>query len=502
MAEKIIRNSIPRNAIRLSICIQVVLILSILAAINYVSFNYYWRADFSHNHRFSLADQTERTLRSLNKRAKIYVVTSPTTRAAESNLYQDLRNLLKELQLTAKGKLAIEFVDPTRDPIRARTLQARLKYGDNENLVILEYDGRIQFVRMAEFGSFDFTPVSTGRPPRLVAFRGEQILMDAIISLLNPDRHKVFFLIGDGEPGVNGPNSQLSMAVGYAVRQNITIEPLRLEALNSVPREASAIVIVAPQFDLSDGNIEKLQKYWDQGGNLMVLLDPAVRTPGLNRFISSLGILPEDNRVLRLVQVGLTTNIDRAVCGEFLPKAEPSKRLLGATAYFPGNTQSLTLQSQVAQEKQLQLRPLIQAKEGFWGERDYDQSTKNGIRYDPGKDVGYPVVIAASAERDGLRDERMEVQSAKLVVVGNSDFAMNRWLGGTNATAANLDFILGCLNWLVDRGNLAAIVPKSPSYFYLNLTNAQLREVAFNTIVVIPGLVALIGLLVWLRRRK
>ncbi len=499
MPEKTIRNSIPRNAIRMSLCIQVLLILAILAAINYVSFNHYWRADFSRNHKFSLADQTERALRSLNKRAKIYVVTSPSTRAAESNLYQDLRNLLKELQLAAKGNLSVEFVDPTRDPIRARTLQTRLKYGDNENLVILEYDGRSQFVKMAEFGSFDFTPVSAGRAPRLVAFCGEQILTDAIISLLNPSRHKVFFLVGNGEPE---ENSQLSKVVDYAARQNIAIEPLRLEALNSVPGEASAVVIVAPQFDVSDENIEKLQKYWDQGGNLMVLLDPVVRTPSLNRFISSLGILPEDDRVLRLVQEGFTTNIDRAVSGKFLPKAEPSKRLVGATAYFPGNTQSLTLQSQIAQKKQLQLRPLIQAEEGFWGERDYDRNLKNGIRYDAGKDVGYPVIIAASAERDGLKDERVEVQSAKLVVVGNSDFAMNRWLGGTNATAANLDFILGCLNWLIDRGNLAAIVPKFASYFYLNLTNTQLREVAFNTIVVIPGVVALIGLLVWFRRRK
>ncbi|PWU08700.1 MAG: hypothetical protein C5B47_04275 [Verrucomicrobia bacterium] len=502
MPKKIIRDSIPRNAIRMGLCVQVLLILLILSAINYISFNYYWRADFSRNHRFSLADQTKRALQSLNQRAKIYVVTSPTTRATESSLYQDLRNLLKELQLTAKGNLSVEFVDPTRDPIRARTLQTRLKYGDNENLVILEYNGESQFVKMAEFGSFDFSPVSAGRPPRLVAFRGEQILTDAIISLLSPGRHKVFFLVDDGEPEVSGPNSQLSTVVDYAARQNVAIEPLRLGALNAIPAEADAVVIVAPRFDVSAENIEKLRKYWDQGGNLMVLLDPTIRTPVLNKFISSLGILPEDDRVIRSVPAGFKTNIDRAVRGRFLPKAEPSKRLIGATAYFPGNTQSLTLQPQTSATNHLQLRPIVQAEEGFWGERDYNRNFENGLQYDATRDIGYPVVIAASAERDGLKDERVDVQSAKLVVVGNSEFAMNRWLGGTNATAANLDFILGCLNWLIDRGNLASIVPKSPTYFYLNLTNAQLREVAFNTIVAIPGAVAFIGLLVWLRRRK
>ncbi len=501
MAEKM-RNSIPRNAIRWSVCIQVFLMVIILAAINYISFNYYWRADFSRSHRFSLADQTEQALRDLRKHAKIYVVTSPTTRATESNLYQDLRSLLKELQLAAKGKLSVEFVDPTRDPIRARTLQTRFKYGDNENLIILDYDSRTQFIAMSEIENFDSTPVVAGQPPRLIAFRGEQILTDAIISLLDPHPRKILFLEGNGELQVGAPDSSLSTLVDYARRQNMLIEPFQLKTMNSIPDDALVVVIIGPRFDIPHEDIEKLRKYWDRGGNLMILLNPDVHTPALNAFVSSFGIYPEDDRVIRLVQVGFAMNIDRAVRGEFLPKAEPSKRLIGATGYFPGSTQSVTLLSKIAEKKQLQLRPLIRAGEEFWGERDYTENPKNGVHYEEGRDIGSPVFIAASAERGGLKDERVEVQSAKLVVVGNSDFAMNRWLGGTNATAANLDFLLASLNWLVDRGKFSAIVPKVTTNFCLNLTDAQLSRITFNTIVVMPGIVALIGVFVWLKRRK
>lgn len=500
--DKITRNSVPRNTIRLSVCIQILLMLIVLAAVNYISFNYYWRADFSRDHKFSLADQTKRTLRDLRKRAKIYVVTSPTTRATESNLYQDLRNLLKELQLAAKGKLSVEFVDPTRDPIRARTLQTRFQYGSNENLVILDYCGRSQFVKMSDFGNFDFTSTSAGRPPRLIAFRGEQILTDAIISLSDPRPRKIFFLEGDGEPQLDVPNSQLSNILDYASRQNIALEPLRLASVNAIPVEGGAVVILGAQSDISHQNIEKLRQYWDHGGNLMVLLNPDAPTPNLDHFISSFGIRAENDRVVRLAPVAFTTTIDRSVRGVFLPKAEPSKRLIGTTAYFPGSTQSLTLQPQIAQKSQLQLRPLIRAGDEYWGERDYHKNSKNEVRYEEGKDLGYPLFIAVSAERGGLRDERVEIQSTKLIVVGNSDFAKNRWLGGTNAKASNLDFILGCLNWLIDRSNLAAIVPKPSNYFYLNLTDAQLSNVAFNTIVVVPGIVALIGILVWWKRRR
>lgn len=502
MAEKT-RESVPRKAIRMGLCVQILLMFVIMAAVNYISFNYYWRVDFSRSRKFSLTDQTGQALRDLRKRAKIYVITSPTARTTELTLYPDIRNLLKEFKSAAKGRISVEFVDPTRDPVRARTLQTEFKYGDNENLIILDYDGRRRFIRIAELGNFDFAPVALGQPPRLTAFRGEQILTDAIISVADPHSRKVVFLEENGEPNVENPHSQLSVVVDYARRQSIAVEPLRLNEVESIPSDVMAAVIVAPQSDIRSEDIEKLRKYWDRGGNLMVLLNPDVHTPSLNEFLSSLGILPEENRVLRIMRLAFALGIHRAVIGEFLPKAEPSKRLIGSTAYFPGATQSLTLLWQTAEKNQLQLRPLIRATEDFWGERDYKTRAKKGIRYDEGKDVGYPVLIAASAERGGLKDERVEVQSAKLVVVGNSDFAMNRWLGGTNAAATNLDFLLGCLNWLVDRGRLAAVVPKASSYqFVLNLTDSQLSRIALITMSIIPGVATLIGIFIWLRRRK
>jgi hypothetical protein len=262
-------------------------------------------------------------------------------------------------------------------------------------------------------------------------------------------------------------------------------------------------VIVGASVDLSVEEIEKLRGYWVRGGNLLVLLNPKIHTPNLNKFIASLGIVAEDDRVLQTIRRGFSRAIEQNVVGEFLPKAEPSKRLIGSTIYFPDATQSLTLLPDLAKKNQIQLRPLIRAVKGYWGERDYKHLAKKGARYEEGRDVRAPVIIAASAERGGLNDERVEVQSAKLVVIGNSEFSMNRWLGGTNGVAANLDFFLGCLNWLVDRGRLAAAVPKTVTRAsYLNLTPSELNGIALNTIIIIPGLAAIIGIFVWLKRRK
>ncbi len=50
---------------------------------------------------------------------------------------------------------------------------------------------------------------------------------------------------------------------------------------------------------------------------------------------------------------------------------------------------------------------------------------KKGVRYDEGKDVGYPVYVAVAAARGGVDDDRVDVESSKLVVVGSSQFALD-----------------------------------------------------------------------------
>jgi ABC-type uncharacterized transport system involved in gliding motility auxiliary subunit len=69
-------------------------------------------------------------------------------------------------------------------------------------------------------------------------------------------------------------------------------------------------------------------------------------------------------------------------------------------------------------------------------------------------------------------------------------------------TEPNLDFVLSSLNWMIDRGHLARIAPKSVRAFNLNLTDAETGQIAMYTLVVIPALAAVAGLVVWWRRRR
>jgi hypothetical protein len=163
---------------------------------------------------------------------------------------------------------------------------------------------------------------------------------------------------------------------------------------------------------------------------------------------------------------------------------------------FPGATQSLGFDTRLAEAEKIRIRPLVQAAEEFWGEIDHAPNQPQGVAYEDGVDSGFPLYIAASADRDGVEDDRVDVQSSRLIVVGSSQFAFNASL-----TRPGLDLLVGAVNTLIDRGNLSGITPKNITRFALHLTDDQLSRLALVVMLAVPGIAALAGLFVRWRRR-
>jgi len=492
--------SIPRRAIRVNVALQVVAAVILLVAVNYFAFNHYGRWDFSRSQKFVLSEQTKRVIRDLQRPVRITVFFSPTYVSPETQIYPDVRNLLKEFIFSdrQRKRIEVEYIDPTRDLTRARELQGKYKFSASENVVILDYEGRTKFVPVAEMAEFDVTPMMSGDQPRLLAFKGEQALTNALIALANPERLKMYFLQGHGEPPITGASPYATFK-DYIERQNVSVQPLTLGSADAVPGDSATLVIAAPQFDLTEREAAVVEKYWKDRGSILVLLDPLVSTPHLDGVLSRAGITPQNNRVVRLYRLGTSTAILIEVMAEFLPESTVTKRLVGSNLSLPGATQSLAIDVKKSQAEGVQIWPLLRAAEEFWGEMNYDsaKAKTEGVRYDEGIDVGYPVYVAAAAARGGVSDSRVEVETAKLVVVGSSQFALDAGL-----SRQGLDFLLSSANWLLDRGQLTGVGPKTVRSFSLNLTNRQMASITFYTMFVMPGAAALIGFIAWWRRRS
>jgi ABC-type uncharacterized transport system involved in gliding motility auxiliary subunit len=86
---------------------------------------------------------------------------------------------------------------------------------------------------------------------------------------------------------------------------------------------------------------------------------------------------------------------------------------------------------------------------------------------------------------------------ARIVVVGDSDFASNNALG----LGGNRDMFLNIDNWLAQQENLISIRAKDPADRRLELTRNQGIFLNWLTLAVIPGLLFGIAIRVWWRRR-
>jgi len=82
-------------------------------------------------------------------------------------------------------------------------------------------------------------------------------------------------------------------------------------------------------------------------------------------------------------------------------------------------------------------------------------------------------------------------------VFGDSDFAANGVLG----IPGNRDLFLNAVNWLAQKETLIAIRPREAEDRRVTLTADQQRRAFYLSVLVIPCLAFVAGLVTWWRRR-
>ncbi len=490
-------NSISRGRIGLNVLVQSALFLLLFAIANYLGFNHYKRWDFSRDQKYTLSAQTKRVLANLKKPVHLVVFFS-----GGSPIARDAVNLLNEYAYASKKMVNVEVVDPFLAMSRAREIATQYKLRENDNVVIIDYDGRTKFVSAAEMAEFE-PSLNLLDKPRLKIFKGEQALTSALIEITEPGSNQIYSISGHGETALDA-DPALSGLKAFIERQNIKLDPLKLTDVETIPADAKALLIIAPKYDFSEVEVQALRAYWakrEKPGRIFVFLEPGTTTPNLCALLGELGIVVNDDRVLRTMPIRLATGVVRGILkeitGDFVPGSPITKRLGNVTARLVGgSTQSLTLDAERGKAAAIRLQPLIQASKGFWGETRYAEGVEKGVYFDPKEDHIDPIV-AASAEKGAVSDDRLRVDSSRVIVVGSSAFLSNETI-----TEADMDFVLNSLNWLLNREEILGIAPKAAHNLSLDLSESQLHLIALLVMVAIPGGAAALGFVVWLKRRR
>jgi gliding motility-associatede transport system auxiliary component len=488
------RMKIGRVWIGLSVVVQIVAILFLAVVVNSFAFKYYKRWDFSRDQKYALSDKTRRFLDTLKGKMRITVFFSPNT-----PITADVQNLLTEYQYGGKGKIDVEQIDPERNLSRAKELFDKYKVVTDESLLVLDYDGRNKTVKASEMADVDQSGMALGEGPRVAAFKGEQAITSAMIDLVEGKKKTLGYVTGHKEPALTAPTSPISLLKTFIENENIKFQELNLLDQPAIPADVNAVMIVGPQYDFSDREMKLLRDFWDKQGRILVLLDPASNTPRLRAFLDELGVKVNDDRLMVFVRTGIQElALTRDVQARFLGDSPVTKRLADVRAIFVGGTASLVLDPNRSRAANIRLEPLIQAEKGYFAETDYNSDNQAKLQADAQKAADVPLTIAASAERGGSADARVQVNSSRLVAVSNATFVQDSAIMQDQAA---LDFVSGAVNWLLSREQMIGIAPKIPKPLTFSLDPEALRRLRWILLVLMPLIPAAIGTLVWWQRR-
>ncbi len=455
-----------------------VIILAILVVVNYISLRHeVFRADMTKSKQFSLSDQTIKILKGLDQKVSITAFISDEQYNADK-----LRALLHQYEVAGGSKLAVKTYDFKTDIDKAQEYGAR-------------FDGTM-YVECGEEGAKRKEEIQGGT---------EEQITSAILAATTGQKTRVCALTGHGEVGLEGggpDKPSFGMLKSILQNQQYQVDTLNLVtmATPAVPSDCKLLIIAGAKYAPTAKEMKAISQYVDQGGNLMLLLEPPpapdfadlVKAHGVTPLagqvkdpLSSaegnpqiLAAVPQDHDVTRGLQfIVLPTSIAFDV-----EESAPPPSMPGAPP--PPSTDKA--------------KPLLKTSDGATVANLAGRRGPFSVAVAVDESPAPPPQMPGQPPQEEPAGER----KSRLLIVGDSDFITDNFIGMLGGLGRqNLAFAAMAVNWLVKNEKLVSIPAKEPPERPYSVTDAQRRFTWALTAGIVPLLIIIAGVLVWWRRR-
>lgn len=484
-----------RWRIGFNVCVSTVALLALLIMVNYVAARHFKRFQWTAHARFELHPLTIRMLQTITNQVNVVVLFDAT-----DPLFSSVSGLMNEYRF-ANPKIMVETIDYTRDPSGAQLAKAKYKLDSpaSKDMVIFACNGRTKVVYGKELSDYDLSNVVSGKSQEVKrkAFKGEMLFTSAIFDVTQDRKPKAYFLQGHRE---HNPDSDEQL-LGYSkftallASKNIVVNKLSLQDAEEVPADCQLLIIAGPVDPLLPHELEKIEKYLNQGGRLFLLVNNypvLVRKSGLEKILGKWGVVIGSNVVSdpdnRIASNDL---ILREFSDHLIVKPLAESMLYMILARSVSKRENGSSSADAAQVKELV----------FTGPNGITMSDigTNGIAPNPTLDRRGKIPVMVAVEKGSIQGITADRGSTRMVVVGESIFLGNETIG----KAANQDFANLAVSWLLDRSQLmGGIEPRPIKEYTIMLTQSQMVNVRWILLGGLPGSVLLLGLVVWFRRRS
>jgi hypothetical protein len=340
----------------------------------------------------------------------------------------------------------------------------------SSNSVVLETGGRFELV---------------GRP-------SEGSIWEALERLRQRDRREiVYYTRGAGEGDLRRSDelgfSGLAEALateGYLVRD------LVLPAAQTIPDDAAALLMIAPERGLRPESLAILHRYLEGGGGLLAFLEPG-RPSGLAEFLAKWGFDSPDAVVVDPAAGPVEGGA---------PGVHPLAHSYGdhpITRLLDANRMTFFLQARPVEATRKprpedRLKAIVYSSPRAWLSTDLEGIARGRVPRD--RDAAVPGRFALVSAGAFPRAER----EARIVAFGDSGLASNGYL----RALYNLDLVMNAVAWVAQRPDSALTRrPNMLTEIQSPLTPQQTLTMFYGAGLLLPELLLIAAGLAWIRRR-
>lgn len=411
--------------------------------------------DWTAAQRYSLALETQDLLHNLNETIDIEVFISP-----QHQYVGEIRKILQRYQQHT-DKLVVSFTDPASAPQRVKQL-------------LIQQQGEMHIRSATQF--------------ERVMDLSEHSLSNALYRVTRSNVPLLMFVQGHGERMPDSDaNFGLNQWTGHLISKGFEIVSLYPARTPSIADGVDLLIIASSERPWLAGEIELVKAYVNRGGNLLWMVEP-----DSNQYLSDLAtalnikVLP--GMVIDPLVAKLEIEDPRFVLISDYAN-HPIAQASSGVMLLPTAT---ALQS--VGEHDWHVTELLRSQPNAWLTLSaVDDENIQSITFDETLDIAGPLTLGMLLERSSP-----DALQQRVAVIGDGDFVANTYLGN----AANLDMSIALVEWLTQQEDQLSIPPKLSKDKQLDLSIQQSLVLAIGFLIVLPGILFILGLIIWWRRRR
>lgn len=440
--------------------VMTLIVVGILGMVNFLGKKHHKRFDLTSAKLYSLSDQSKKVVQGLKGEVRILYFDRETS--------PNLNDLMAEYKAVDSSKISFKTIDPQKEPAQAK---------------------------QHAITRFKETVVTYGSKSEKVDTPQEESITNAILKVTREKNKVVYFLEGHNEGNVNDSQEAKGFATAKKAieSQNYEVKTINLGQNPVIPDDCSVLVIAGPQVALLPTEGPLIDKFVDQGGKVLLLQDPDT-TAGIDDLLKKWKIGLESNIVVDSSGIGQLFGMGPAAPLVSTYESHPiTKDLTRSMTFFPFARSVKTVENA---SSAFNSTTLFKTSEASWGETNLKGGS---ARYDEGADIKGPVALGIASTKTVTVDEKEKKRGkeARVVVIGDSDFATNAYF----QQQRNGDLFLNTVSWLAEDEDLISVRPRTQEARSIQLTRASSSILFWVTMVLLPGSALVSGILVWLRRR-